>query len=311
MQIAVGKICVGKPVTEGIRHRHFGRLVIAVTDVQAFAVLHIAAVLAEILVAGVVLTVQGPGFGQFAAGVDLAGKHIQHRPCAGLARKPGPDKALAVAGPGGFNSGAAAQHNHNMGVGPVYGQQQINLVLGQFHIGPVKSFALFDFVEPQEQQHHVCLAGQGDGLGLQGGVGLAAAVKPLGIAGAVQAAALEHFGKAVHTGRVDQAGPGALVPRGLGKVADDRHLGGGVQRQDAAAVFQQNHAFGRGFAGQGVMGVPINGSGGIFQRGGGGFDQGEQFFQPGVDIHFADAAVLDSLDQFPHRIKPRGGHFKR
>ena len=98
--------------------------------------------------AGGVLQVQGPGLGQLAAGVDLAGQHVEERARAGLAAQPGPHQALAVAGPAGLDGGAAAEHDDQPRVGAVHGQQQVDLVLRQLHVAAVEALALLHFVQP-------------------------------------------------------------------------------------------------------------------------------------------------------------------
>ena len=146
---------------------------------------------------------------------------------------------------------------------------------------------------------------------MQRGVGLAKAVKAFGVAGIAQAAALKHLAEGIDLRRVDDAGTGALVARFVGKIADDRDLGGGVQRQQAAAVFQQHDAFALGLAGQGVVGVPVDGLGGVFQRRRGGVDERQQLLEPGVDVDLGNFAVVHGLDQLAHRVQPRGGHLQR
>ena len=309
-QVPVGEGGVAQPVAEGERHRHTGGLIVAVAHIQALAVFHGAARTAEVLIRRVVLAVHRPGLGQLAAGVGLAGQHVQQGARPGLAAQPRPDQRLAMALPAGLHGAAAAEHHRHMGVGAVYRQQQVQLVLGQLHAAAVHAFALLNLIQTQEQQHHVGFGRQFHRLGLQGRVGLAEAVKALGIAHAVQTALAESLQKAVHPGDVDHAGARALVAGGSGKIADDRHPGRRVQGQQTGLVFQQHDAFFRRLAGQGVVGVPVNGLGGLVQRLGGGVRQGQQFLQPGIDVRLRDFALPHGFHQFPHRVQARGGHFQ-
>ena len=115
---------------------------------------------------------------------------------------------------------------------------------------------------------------------------MAIALKPLGIPCAVYPAALKHLTEVFHLRCVDQAGPCALVPRRLGKISNDRHTLIRVQRKDVSAVFQQHHTFGRRFAGQVMVRLPVDGFGRFLQGAGCALDQIQQLLQTGVDVHF-------------------------
>lgn len=85
-QVGVGKGGVAQAVTEGIAHRHMGRFVVAVADVQALAVLHVLLFAREIPGRRGVLVGQGQSLGQLAAGVHPAGEHIHDGTGTGPAR---------------------------------------------------------------------------------------------------------------------------------------------------------------------------------------------------------------------------------
>ncbi len=273
VEILVFEGGVGQAVAEGHGHRHSRRLIVAVADIKALAVLDGTAGLAEVVVGGVVLTVQRPGLGQTAGGIHLAGQHIQHGTGACLAAQACPDQRLAMALPVGLNGAAAAQDHNEIGVGAMHRQQQIHLVLGQLHIAAVETLALLDLIQAEEQQDGFRLLGQLDGLGLQGSVRLAVTVKALCKADTLESALLEHLQEAVHLGSVDHAGASALIAGCLGKVTDDRNAVFGIQRQQAALVLEQDDAFRCCLAGQGMVGIPVNGLGSLFQCLAGGVHQ--------------------------------------
>ena len=148
LQVRVGKVRVAQAVAEGERHRHARGLVVAVAHVQPLTVLHGAALARKVVLGGGVLIGVGPGFRQLAAGVDLAGQHIDHSACTGLTAQCAVNQRLAVGQPRRFQRCTRAEHDHGVGVCLLYSLQKLNLVVRQLHIGAVQTLALLDLVQP-------------------------------------------------------------------------------------------------------------------------------------------------------------------
>ena len=130
----------------------------------------------------------GPGLGQLAAGADRAGQHVHQSARTGLTAQTAVDQRLAVFEPRSLQRGACAEQDDHVGVDGSDRSQQIQLVLRQLHVHPVEAFALLDLVQTHAEQDDVGVLRQRDGFLLQGLVGLALAVKALGIADIGQAA---------------------------------------------------------------------------------------------------------------------------
>ena len=311
LQVRVGKVRVAQAVAEGERHRHARGLVVAVAHVQPLTVLHGAALARKVVLGGGVLIGVGPGFRQLAAGVDLAGQHIDHSACTGLTAQCAVNQRLAVGQPRRFQRCTRAEHDHGVGVCLLYSLQKLNLVVRQLHIGAVQTLALLDFIKAQAEQNHVRLGSQRGGLSLLSGIGLALPVKAGGKANAVQAAFLETFEEGVHLDGVDRTGACALIAGCLGKVTDNGHAGTGGQRQQAFLVLEQDGALCGSAAGQRMVGVGVKLTAVIFHSGVGVKNQRQQLIQTGVNVRLGDFAGLHGLQQLADGIPAGGGHFQR
>ena len=244
----------------------------------------------------------GPGLGQLAAGADCAGQHIHQSARTGLTAQAAVDQRLAVFEPRGLQRGACAEQDDHIGVDSSDRSQQIQLVLRQLHVHPVEALALLDLVQTHAEQDDVGVLRQRDGFLLQGLVGLALAVKALGIADIGQAALGQAVQEGIHLDGVDGAGTGALIAGRPGKVTKDSDFLAFLQRQQRALVPEQNDALGGSAAGQRMMRGGVKGAGCLFDGGLGVEHQFQQLVQPGVHVVFRDLAALHSLHQFADGI---------
>ena len=261
-------------------------------------------------VGGGVLVLHGPGLRQLAGGVDPAGEHVHHGAGAGLAAQVAVDHSLAAVQPGGLNGGAAGQDHHHIGVGLGNSLQHVHLVLMDLHVLPVQALGLADLVQAHIHQHDFGVLGQLYGGVLPGLVGAAVADKTGLKAHQLQAAAgLEDGEGAVQLSGVDHAGAGALVPGGLGKVADDCHRGALLQGQDMVLVLQQHDSVLSGLAGHGVVGLHVELLGGV-GRDDSGKEHAQILVQPLVNHVLGQGAGLHRSHQLPVTVAAGGRHLQ-
>lgn len=88
--------------------------------------------------------------------------------------------------------------------------QQVDLVLGQTHVGAVKALRLEGLRQADVHQYALGVLGEGDGLGFQLGVGLVLTLKALGIADVLEEVAGKQRHGAFHALGVDHAAARAL-----------------------------------------------------------------------------------------------------
>ena len=253
----------------------------------------------------------GPGLGQLAAGADRAGQHIHQSARTGLTAQAAVDQRLAVFEPRSLQRGACAEQDDHVGVDGSDRSQQIQLVLRQLHVHPVEALALLDLVQTHAEQDDIGVLRQRDGFLLQGFVGLALAVKALGIADIGQTALGQAVQEGIHLDGVDGTGTSTLIAGRLGKVTEDGDLLAFLQRQQRALVPEQNDALGSGAAGQRMMRGGVKGTGCLFDGSLGVEHQFQQLVQPGVHVVFRDLAALHGLHQLADGIVAGEWHLQR
>ena len=132
--------------------------------------------------------------------------------------------------------------------------RELHLVLVELHVEAVGALGLGDLVKGQGEKDHVGVARELQGGGALAGVLAAVALEARLVAHEGEVGLADHVQQGVHLGGVDGRGAGALVARGLGKVADEGDLGALGKRQQRGAagdrlVLEQDGAFRGGLAG--------------------------------------------------------------
>ena len=221
------------------------------------------------------------------------------------------DYRPALVQPGHLHRRPGGHHRHHVGVGGGHGFQQVDLALGQPHVGAVQALALADLVQANVEQDHVCLFRQLHGLGPHGRVALAGAGVSRLKSNYIQLIITDNIHGVVNPGGVDHGGARPLIPGLLGELADHGGLHPLVQGQEVPLVFQQDDGLPGGLLGQPVVGVRVEGL--IPQRLDGPGDRQnhvQQLIHPAVNGLPADFPVLDGLDQLQVGVPPGGGHLQ-
>ena len=253
-----------------------------------------------------------PRLRQLAAGAELPGEDV--RCCTGtrLPAQCAVDQRLAPAHPRGLHRRTGAQQDDDIRVDGGHCVQKLLLVLGQRHIGAVKTLALPQLIEAKAEQDGVGLLCEGDGLLLLFGVCASLTVEAGGVTHKGDAAVVgfDAVQQSIYLERIDGAGACALIAGRLGKVADDGQLFARLQGQDAVLVLEQDDALGGGAAGQCVVGSRVKGAGGFLHCRVGGEHQLQQLVEAGVEVGLGDFAVLHGLHQLPDGVAAGAGHLE-
>ena len=170
--------------------------------------------------------------------------------------------------------------------------QQVDLVLGQTHVGAVKAFRLEGLRQADVHQYALGVLGEGDGLGFQLGVGLVLTLKALGIADVLEEVAGKQRHGAFHALGVDHAAARALIAGLFGKIANDGHLCILAQGQNVALVLQQHDGLFSRFQRVLMLLLHVHRSAVTLRQ---RQHHVQQFGHALVDFLLGDAAFLDSL----------------
>lgn len=296
------RVCEGG-VREAVAEREgdglAGGVEVAVADVDALAVLGL------FLVGGVggrrrdVLPPYGPGLGELAGGAGLAGDHVERGARAGLAAERAVEDGRGLLHPGGLDAGAGGKKDDDVAVLLHYGLEELDLVLVHAHGRALGALGLRDLVEREGQKDDVGLAGEVEGSFALGVVLSAVALEAGLVADKRKAASVDRAEQGVDLRGVDGGAAGALVARGLGEVADEGDLRGGGKRKQGRGtsgrrvVLQQDAALRRGLAREGVVGVDVEGRGGVLDCLARGEHKLDGLVGALVDVGLGDAALAD------------------
>ena len=315
LEVAVGKRGVGQAVAKRIGHGLLGRLEVAIAHVEALAVLGALLVGGEGGGGGHVLEAQRPGLRQLAGGVDLATDDVQRGAGAGLAAQGAVEDGAGVVGPVGLHAGAGGEEYDHVGVDLGHRVRELHLVLVELHVEAVGALGLGDLVKGQGEKYDVGVARE-----LQGGVALAGVLAAVALEARLVAhegevGLADHVQQGVHLGGVDGRGAGALVARGMGKVADEGDLGARGKRQQRGAagdrlVLEQDGACRGGLAGQLVVDVLGKGLG-CGKRGRvDGERQVDDLVHARVDVLLAEGAGGHGVQELADGAQAGGGHLE-
>ena len=290
---------VAETEAEWIAHRHARRIIVAVADVEAFAVLDARRLAGEAGRGGAVFVLFGIALCEFAGGVDFAGEHAEDGARARLTAQ------VRVYDGGGavralqFDRAAAAQHHDDGLVQRVEQGEHLALVGGDLHIHAVDALGLADFVEAHKEDDLIRLGGESHRLFGELAVGLAVPLVALSVTDVVDGIFADAVDDVVQLGRVDDGRARALVAGVLGEVADDADLFVFVEREGVFLVFEKDHARFRALFCKDVVRLFVE-----FLRRGlddfvGGQNEVEQAVEQLVDDVLVQLAVLDALcDRF-------------
>ena len=143
---------VRKPVTEREADRFVDCVVIAVADINAFAVLHGNLRAGEIVGAGVVLQSQRISFGKLAAGVYVPEQDIANRTAGGLACQIRVENCRNIVCPRQFHSRAAGKDDHDIFVDFQNFLNQTVVKRRQTQVFAVVAFGFIVVGKPDEEQ---------------------------------------------------------------------------------------------------------------------------------------------------------------
>ena len=261
MNIGIFKSRVAQAIAEGIAHRHSGGVIIAIADVKPLPVFGGALLAGEVVVRGVVLQLQRPGFIQLAGRIDLAQQGIGHGGAARLSAQVAVDNGTAA----GWHHKrrAAGHHQHNILIDSGNRLDQLLLALAQLHVKAIHALRFGNFIQTDAQQHQGGILRHRNSLINHGlhRVGILTVIT-LGKPGDGHAAGNQAGIQVIQGSGVNHGGAGTLIAGVLTEVTDNRHLFLTAQRQNAV-IFQQNNGLSRALPGKGVVGFLVKGLGSL------------------------------------------------
>ena len=236
-------------MAEGIAHRLFRRVVIAVAHIHAFAVFCIP--LSKGIFGKDIRIGNRPCLRQLATGICFSGQKIGNGLTAGLPRQAHIDNRLDFIRPRQLHCAAAQQHHHSIAVCRRHRFNHAVVPRRKPHMLPVKGFR---FINLRQSCHH---NGYLMSLGclcrfLQGSVRHV----PLRVAAGSKRSVRHGIGQIDQFCGVDMAAAGALIAQLLRHMADQDQIRR-RKGQNTALVFQQHRALFGNSLSKCVVLVPI------------------------------------------------------
>ncbi len=252
-KVFIGKVRIGKSIAKRVTNGLLRRVIVAISDVNAFAVFHRARIAGEVGVGGNVLQPNGPALGELAGGANLAGDQICRRAAKRLTAQVEHQDCRRVRLPAHVDDRTACEQHHDVFVDRADAANKLNVTFRQVEFVPVEALGLKPIRQADVQQRRVHTARNLAGFAQQRLVGSVALLAIARGIFRVQAELDQLVQRAVHRERNDLAAARSLIARRFGERADHGDARSALERQHVSLVLEQHRACSGGFPRESVV----------------------------------------------------------
>ena len=255
-QVFVGKCGVAFAVTKGKEDCFLCAVVIAIADIQTFAVFDIVRGTWERQMGGIVVPLVGERLGQFAGWIHRAIEDIGKGTTGCLPCEIRFDNRGDCVVPGHYHRCTIAEHDDDVGIDMDDGVDEFVVAVWEIHMETVEAFCFGDVGQADAQHNHIGCACDVDSLCQQIRIASIFAERiSRGIRQQerISTALQKRIVQGIDGGRGDARAAGTLVARLLGKQPNESDALAWLEWQQLGGVFEEHNALTGSLTGERVM----------------------------------------------------------